>query len=100
MKVISVIFAVYMFGLVFAPCADAHAENNSECIVTQQTTDTHEHHADACSPFCFCNCCQTVCQPAIENYVSYFVAPLNTIIIPSKNVDNIHSFSFWRPPEV
>lgn len=99
MKVFSAIMAIYILGLMFAPCVDAHAEDNSE-EPQIESIDTHENHIDTCSPFCFCDCCQTISQPAIYNYFSHFEILTGTsvhfITAPEFSVP----VTLWRPPKI
>lgn len=91
--------AYYLLGLMLVPCAEIHAENDlSESTI--ETFDIHENHVDMCSPFCFCECCQTVSQPARINYLVFF----STLIrISSPNIQTSEfsiPITLWHPPRI
>lgn len=99
MKIFSVIMSIYLLGLMFVPCADIHAENDLSNTVIE-TLDTHENHVDTCSPFCFCECCQTVSQPAIYNYFTYFSTLIETSTPFIQASEYSVPITLWRPPKI
>lgn len=100
MKPFSVIFSIYLLGLIFIPCADVHAENNHQTTSIYSSVDSHGQHADRCSPFCLCNCCQTVTQPAIYTYFSHFATLTGTSVPFIISREFSISIILWRPPKV
>jgi hypothetical protein len=98
MKVFSAILSIYMFALLFVPCADIYAGNISTEI--NSVAESHSHDFDTCSPFCFCDCCQTVSQPAIYNSFSYFASLIGTTIPHIQASEYSIPVSFWRPPKI
>lgn len=99
MRLFSVLISFYILGLMFVACTDVHAENNHHKQV-YEAIDLHEHHIDACSPFCFCDCCQTICQPEFYLVLTpalTFTVELNSYLTYSEYT--IY-FPFWRPPEI
>lgn len=62
MRFTALIFSVYIFALALMPCSDSadHShDGENQIAITQTHGDAAEHHADMCSPFCLCQCCQT-----------------------------------------
>ena len=62
MRFTAFVFSIYIFALALMPCSDNadHSHNgDNQIAITQTHSDTAEHHADMCSPFCLCQCCQT-----------------------------------------
>ncbi|MDT0294931.1 DUF6660 family protein [Mesonia ostreae] len=62
MRVIALIFSIYILGINFVPCNDVAQENLSNDLVenvanTEQHSHSHDNFLDLCSPFCQCHCC-------------------------------------------
>ena len=106
MKLFSFFMAIYILTLTLVPCKDAHhncVEYKTKSEITQNNDHNQEHH-DACSPFCFCTCCNT-------NLVLNFMAPFKLKepipVQVRKNISN-YDFSFnsnfflgiWQPPKI
>jgi hypothetical protein len=101
MKKIALLLAFYILALSAMPCNDIHAiaiDSTDTGVTLQSHEDEHEHHMDLCSPFCSCDCCQTVAetvnqiQTQIEN--SFFSAD----VAPCFHTEIESISSFWRPP--
>lgn len=86
-------------GLLIVPCADIHAENDST-DTSINLIDTHEKHVDTCSPFCFCDCCQTVSQPEYHSFLSPSVTTIEGLNSFYKDSEFSIFISFWRPPKI
>jgi hypothetical protein len=99
MKLFSAILAIYIMGLLLVPCADLHAENGSE-ISYIKIPEKHQDHFDTCSPFCFCNCCQTLSQPALYYYFNHFDTVTGTTVHVINTPEYSVSIPFWRPPKI
>ncbi len=99
MKIVSAIMAIYIMGLLFVPCADLHAENDSG-KAKFEISDTQENHIDTCSPFCFCECCQTISQPVIDHFFQFYTTLISTsVTIIRISEYSVHT-SMWRPPKI
>lgn len=62
MKLTTLILAFFLLGLNLLPCNDTVAEESCSKEMHFHTTGDADSHNDVdfCSPFCQCNCCQTV----------------------------------------
>jgi hypothetical protein len=58
-KLLTILFSIYIIVLSCLPCADAGKAvgKSSVTVHTEKQSTTDEHSDDACSPFCICNCC-------------------------------------------
>ncbi|OQX97998.1 MAG: hypothetical protein B6I20_11625 [Bacteroidetes bacterium 4572_117] len=100
MKSLAIIISVYILALIAIPCADAHASDSGKVSMELLQQDyNHSDGVDLCSPFCFCNCCQTHSQPA--GYNTYQVNLVSSTISMAYLYQNEinYTFSFWRPPQ-
>ena len=101
MKLLTIIFSLYILGLSVIPCADAE-QVSEEFIEYHQTNDDHDHNSeeDFCSPLCVCNCCRT--NITITQLFS-FVPELK---VKKEFVDFYRVqqsgpvFSIWQPPKI
>ena len=71
MRFLTIILSVYILVLSLAPCGDdidcsKHANNK-----TEQTSDTHDHKSENCSPFCICACCGHISNVFSEKMEAY-----------------------------
>ena len=60
MKVIALIFSIYILGINFVPCNDVAQENLSNDVIENvASVEGHSHNdfVDLCPPFCQCHCC-------------------------------------------
>lgn len=107
MRVIVFILITYILGLSFVPCSDANIRSEVTAMETQ-FNEPHNHSedtTDACSIFCYCNCCSgniTVFEyqlPKIEGipisiYFDNRMPVLNTPILSN------YFGTIWQPPKV
>jgi hypothetical protein len=101
MKLLTIIFSLYILGLSVITCADAE-QVSEEFIEYHQTNDDHDHNSeeDFCSPLCVCNCCRT--NITITQLFS-FVPELK---VKKEFVDFYRVqqsgpvFSIWQPPKI
>lgn len=101
MKFIALILSVYVMVLTTLPCADVHAfDKNSATIELTVQSQHYSNDVDLCSPFCFCNCCQTLSQ-ANTFYTLQIDILASNLIVPTIVQNEIKSaISFWRPPKI
>lgn len=99
MKLVSAIMAIYILGLIIVPCADVHAEYDSNKAGVQ-LIDTHENHVDTCSPFCFCDCCQIVSQPEYHSFTTPSINLFESLVTFYQASEFSIPITFWRPPKI
>ena len=101
MKFIALILSIYITALTAMPCVDNHAIDNVSNTY-ELSTQNHDHTSDVdlCSPFCFCNCCQTLTQ--INFYkVNQVKFAGSDLLVPSFFQNEIeYIISFWQPPKI
>ncbi|MDA3906143.1 MAG: hypothetical protein PF484_08730 [Bacteroidales bacterium] len=101
MKYIAVILSVYVMVLTAMPCNDVHAANsNSVSMELHQQSPNQTNDVDLCSPFCFCQCCQTLSFPSFYDGLLSDVE-VATLNIPFKESRFSNPFSsIWQPPKL
>lgn len=115
MKILVLIWSIYILALSVMPCTDARNECYNTTISQIGLTENHSHTQDAndnCSPFCVCTCCNTItinldCLPiqihhfihtAVKKITTYFISEkirIRRFCFLSNYFDNI-----WRPPKI
>jgi hypothetical protein len=106
MKLINIIFSIYIIALSCMPCADAaiNIGNNPVSYHTDTNSSSDNHHEDACSPFCICNCCNCAGFYKSNDYTKTN-AFVNTSIekqtteYTSTLFSNFQN-SIWQPPQI
>jgi hypothetical protein len=100
MKILALILSIYVIALTAMSCPDVQVvESESNSIEILQQSQYHTENIDLCSPFCFCNCCQTLSHPEyleivlVEQIAYSLIVPLIENNIPNPVI------SFWRPPK-
>ena len=99
MKLFSAIMTIYILGLIILPCPDVHAENDST-KTNIKLNDTSQNNVDACSPFCLCDCCQTISYPANYHHFSHFTTLIGTSIPYIGSSELSVLILRWRPPKI
>ena len=99
-KFLSVILLILMTTLSGFPCEDGH---NDSCKETHTHTSDNggEDDSDMCSPFCICQCCQTLAIVANFDNQDFSIDFLD---IDYNSFDqgvhkNSPMFSIWNPPK-
>jgi len=102
MKIVALIFALYVAALHVLPCVD---EVPHMAVCTADFTQGTHHHggdeADACSPFCVCSCCNVIMMMS-----SFIFADRPQWNATTTLVDHYRSYissfvtSFWQPPKI
>lgn len=106
MRPFVIIFAFYILALSIMPCSDVH----NDCVKTENQitqNENHNHksdHNDFCSPFCTCNCCQTVMTIDFTNTtfkVKHLFAE-SDVKVAISNFSFVSSFfgTIWQPPKI
>lgn len=100
MKYIAVILSVSVMVLTAMPCNDVHADTNSASLELSEQSQNHTSDVDLCSPFCFCNCCQTLSFPS---YYDGFLSEIKVLTLNIPFKESIFSnpvSSIWQPPKI
>lgn len=107
MKLITILFSVYIIALSCLPCADvevnslAHASSDHK---TEKENHSHDKENDLCSPFCDCNCC----GPQVLTHFAEVAFAFDTITVliksPIPTYKSIIASNFcgsiWQPPKI
>ena len=90
------------------PCSDVKAQSVSDNH-TQISIDTENSHSnendDACSPFCFCSCCQITVtafkiEPLLEIPSQVQFSFSNKILFNKNNIAYQVYNPIWQPPKI
>ena len=96
MKAISAILSIYLLGLIVVPCTDVHAISNPN--ITIEIVNALDQHVDLCSPFCFCDCCQSLSHQAKYYLFANYIDQVSMIMPYNQYGERIFIFPHWRPP--
>jgi hypothetical protein len=101
MKFIAVILSVYVLSLTAMPCDDIYADNsNSTSIELIDQSQFHSDESEVCSPFCFCNCCQTLAQP-ISKAITEIKVVIHKLFVVYQKQDYTNPITLiWHPPKI
>ncbi|WP_348651435.1 DUF6660 family protein [Flavobacterium sp. IMCC34518] len=104
MKWTSSILSVLFILLSCLPCADIEG-NNSMHTVVEKSSSNHNQDNDSCSPFCFCNCCNSqifAIDTTIKNLDFVIFKKFEENKIPEyKSILASNFFgSIWQPPQI
>lgn len=105
MKFVHLILSIYIIALSCLPCTDAenNIRNKEISVRVQEKSASNEHHDDACSPFCICNCCHSSGFYKTTDYVTSATIEINTEnpkIEYSPVFFSNFSISIWQPPKL
>ncbi|TLP79781.1 DUF6660 family protein [Maribacter sp. ACAM166] len=101
MKNLTIILAIYLLGLNFAPCSDTIADNDDVQTEYSQATDGDHNHnsSDLCSPFCQCHCCHMhTIDFGLIPYVPFQPYISNEVFAYSQNAGKNFPISLLQPP--
>ncbi|WP_130308488.1 DUF6660 family protein [Ancylomarina subtilis] len=101
MKYIAVILSVYVMVLTAMTCNDnITADTNSASFELSKQSPNQTNDVDLCSPFCFCQCCQTLSFPSLFN-ISFINLVEITLDIKYKEFTFPSPVaSIWQPPKI
>ncbi len=101
MKVLAIIFSVYVLLLTGIPCVDRPFDKCASAADCSNSTNGGDHGLDHCSPFCVCNCCGN------------HVVNMNTTLIPEVftcrgelmywvpvSINSNPAYAIWQPPKI
>lgn len=103
MKLLASILSFYILLLTAIPCIDQPEDYTlQKTEIAQNTTDSHQHEGDQCSPFCTCDCCVS---PIIQ---LDFIVRLDSFsfLMGTFSPDyatafvSCYSGSIWQPPQL
>ncbi|CAM3691579.1 DUF6660 domain-containing protein [Mucilaginibacter galii] len=105
MKLLAILFSVYMILLAVLPCRDS---DDFSSTLKANTSLSQSHSADekgvkeTCTPFCTCACCSTVRTIHAQQAVTLaFVQPIVQVygetLVPAILEQSI---SVWQPPQI
>lgn len=83
------------------PCNDDHSVGtNFVTVELSEHSSNFTNDMDLCSPFCFCDCCQTLSFPT-----SFYFLTINLVKTLSNNTSKVFLFSspivsIWQPPQI
>ncbi|MBK9985146.1 MAG: hypothetical protein IPP15_22775 [Saprospiraceae bacterium] len=97
-------YALYILVLSMWPCGDAcdHSFIPQPLVSEPQSSHNDHHEDEACSPFCLCPCCGTVCNQShqpIESITISWTSALNQPHDQTSLLQDIY-FSIWQPPKI
>jgi hypothetical protein len=102
MKLICLLFSVYILYLISLPCRDgASCVNDIQADQTTQHNHSGDHdHADGCSPFCICSCCNaTVILNGFHFESTPVIIPVQVDFILKELKSENYLASFWSHPK-
>ena len=82
------------------PCVDDHLSQNESSTIEISSICLNDSHVELCSPFCFCQCCQTYSRPEIQYNFTGKLNRLSFVAITSQENQTIFPISHWHPPKV
>jgi len=97
-KVLSIILLILMTSLSGFPCDDHHEDTGHE---THSHSQNDNGDTDDCSPFCICQCCQTLALVASVDFDDlYVVFPDIDYNSFDEDINQYGQFSsIWNPPK-
>ena len=103
MKILACILSLYILALIAIPCIDRPVDHPlQKTEIAQNTSGSHQHECDHCSPFCACNCCTS---PVIQmdfniqfDSLSFLQECFSTEYTPA--FVSCYSGSIWQPPQL
>jgi hypothetical protein len=105
-KLITVLFSIYIIALSCLPCADAGKAvvNDSKTFQSETHSATDEHTDDACSPFCICNCCHysdfhKTADAVKKEVILRTFTEMQGTAYTSTLFSTFHN-SIWQPPQI
>ncbi|KUJ52817.1 hypothetical protein AR685_00035 [Chryseobacterium sp. JAH] len=90
------------------PCSDVNAQSSQSENPQVFVSEDHPHSDkkdDACSPFCFCSCCQITVtafkiEPLLEiaSQIPFYYS--NKILFHKNNIAYQVYHHIWQPPKI
>ena len=101
MKLIAIILSIYVLVLTAIPCTDTHiSESSSVSVELSEHSHNQFDNIDSCTPFCYCNCCQSISLISVYNnqIISFSTIELEFPILVQAEIGQLKTF--WKPPKI
>ncbi len=103
MKIFALFLSTYILFLITLPCKDG--DNCANDLHTGPISQNHNSdipdHADGCSPFCVCSCCNvTVVVNSFHFDSTPFEIPYQANIPLKQDFISNYIPHFWQPPKI
>lgn len=99
---LTVLFSVYLLGLMVLPCSESHVQEASFNRSASQEEGDHDHSMELCTPFCVCGSC--VAAIMLHSPVDYDFLDFDSI---NSGISNLYQSvnsqfygSIWQPPQL
>lgn len=103
MKLVAYLLCFIIISMQSMPCGDTFysAEGTARISVTQDNHADAPQHNDQCTPFCSCNCCQTMVVKVNFNSLEKIphAQPLNNREYRLPRVASLY-YPIWEPPKL
>ena len=111
MKTVSLLLALFVFGLAIMPCTDTmiadhdHSHSDTETI-SDIEAHSHDHNhgdeEDSCPPFCACQCCGIHVLGPNNSTAEYLEPKVSDNYVISYTFNYSYQFlgGIWHPPAV
>jgi hypothetical protein len=100
-RLINILFSVYVAFLVYYPCTDEASQldvDSYSAKIASRHTDAGEE--DPCSPLCVCRCCSSqIHQPTYFSFSAFCPVFTETNDIIETSLISTVSYSIWQPPK-
>ncbi|MBO9618649.1 MAG: hypothetical protein J7539_06380 [Niabella sp.] len=104
MKGFLFLFSFYLLLLMVLPCPDGNnTSGQAQPVIAATQQDHNPNHAEACPPFCACNCCYTTTtlMPATSfNYTGPVSLSEPTVCFYTHKQLSDFKDHIWQPPRV
>ena len=101
--ILTILFSVYLLGLMVLPCSESHAQEASFHKTASQEQDNHDQSMETCTPFCVCGGC--VAAIVLHSPLEYNLFDPAVEIHREKSnfyqsvISTFHC-SIWQPPQL
>lgn len=101
--ILTILFSVYLLGLMVLPCSESHVREASTQQANSSGHDDHEHGVELCTPFCVCGSC--VAAIVLHSPIDYDLLDLDLEINMEisnfyRSVNSDFHGSIWQPPQL
>jgi len=101
--ILTILFSVYLLGLMVLPCSESHAVEAGKHRSESQSQHKHDHDAELCTPFCVCGSC--IAAIALQAPLDYELLEPETFFQDQisnfyQSVNSDFHGSIWQPPQL
>ncbi|MBC35797.1 MAG: hypothetical protein CL663_07150 [Bacteroidetes bacterium] len=101
MKIVAIILSIYVLALTAMPCNDSHRDDfNFDNIEFTELDHDQFDNIDTCTPFCYCNCCQSLSLLLLYNYGSFNNPKAEKELPYITQIEILLPEFYWRPPQI